>query len=375
MFDRGRKAPIRRATPGFASALAIPAVSAVPTSRPRPRRMLCIPTCTMEVTTGHRSSRIWDVIGIIQQETIKIGSRANATTTMSAEHSEEPSDDEESFDDEQFKPMWHPGKLRIDPQLRVPGEDCTSRRAKREGLDRFVWTCCGATGIDAGCEDAGDKWQGIKDKYPLPEDHGLPADGDYESELSGNRTGESDLSDDDEEEQEIAAVSDDEDEDEDEEDDEEDAEDDEDEEEDEEDEDDVDADLKDYLARADYVELMGLEVYDEEEAHGPDHYHPGELQGGEEFTEKELRSNVPQRTQPELFEWTCCGALGNERGCEEKDEFNSEPGIKQKYPLPTESKKRRRDDDDDDDEDGWEDEDDEDDEEDEDDEDDEEDAF
>ena len=42
---------------------------------------------------------------------------------MSAEHSEEPSDDEESFDDEQFKPMWHPGKLRIDPQLRVPGED------------------------------------------------------------------------------------------------------------------------------------------------------------------------------------------------------------------------------------------------------------
>ena len=184
--------------------------------------------------------------------------RADATTRMSAEHSEEPSDDEESFDDEQFKPMWHPGKLRIDPQLRVPGEDCTSRRAKREGLDRFVWTCCGATGIDAGCEDAGDKWQGIKDKYPLPEDHGLPADGDYESELSGNRTGESDLSDDDEEEQEIAAVSDDEDEDEDEEDDEEDAEEDED---DEDDEDDVDADLEDYLTRANYGEMMGCLLY------------------------------------------------------------------------------------------------------------------
>ena len=63
-------------------------------------------------------------------------------------------------------------------------------------------------------------------------------------------------------------------------------------------------------------------MYDEEEAHGPDHYHPGELKlldgGGGEFTEKELRSNVPQRTQPELFEWTCCGALGNEQGCQEK---------------------------------------------------------
>ena len=88
---------------------------------------------------------------------------------------------------------------------------------------------------------------------------------------------------------------------------------------------------------------------------------------------EELRSNVPQRTQPDLFEWTCCGALGNEQGCQEKDEFNSQPGIKEKYPLPTESKKRRRDDDDDDDEDedGWDDEDDEEDEDDEDDEDDE----
>ena len=311
--------------------------------------------------------------------------RADATTRMSAEHSEEPSDDEESFDDEQFKPMWHPGKLRIDPQLRVPGEDCTSRRAKREGLDRFVWTCCGATGIDAGCEDAGDKWQGIKDKYPLPEDHGLPADGDYESELSGNRTGESDLSDDDEEEQEIAAVSDDDDEDEDEEDDEEDAEEDAEEDEDDDDdeeEDDVDADLEDYLTRVNYGQ-QGLEVYDEEEAHGPDHYHPGELKlldgDGGEFTEKELRSNVPQRTQPELFEWTCCGALGNEQGCQEKGDYGSDQffqeGIKEKYPLPAESKKRRRDDDDDEDEDededGWDDEDDEEDEDDGDDEDDE----
>tara|TARA_B100000475_G_scaffold33576_1_gene22059 strand:+ start:843 stop:1364 length:522 start_codon:yes stop_codon:yes gene_type:complete len=173
-------------------------------------------------------------------------------------------------------------------------------------------------------------------------------------------------------------VSDDDDEDEDEEDDEEDAEEDAEEDEDDDDdeeEDDVDADLEDYLTRVNYGQ-QGLEVYDEEEAHGPDHYHPGELklldEDGGEFTEKELRSNVPQRTQPDLFEWTCCGALGNEQGCEEKDEFNSEPGIKEKYPLPTESKKRRRDDDDDDDEDGW---DDEDDEEDEDDEDDEDDAF
>ena len=88
---------------------------------------------------------------------------------MSAEDPEEPSDDEESFDDEVFKPMHHPGKLRIDLQLRVPGEDVTSRRAKRENLDRFMWTCCGATGLDPGCEDGGDQWQGIKDKYPLPE--------------------------------------------------------------------------------------------------------------------------------------------------------------------------------------------------------------
>ena len=74
---------------------------------------------------------------------------------MSAEDPEEPSDDEESFDDEIFKPMHHPGKLRIDLQLRVPGEDVTSRRAKRENLDRFMWTCCGATGLDPGCEDGG----------------------------------------------------------------------------------------------------------------------------------------------------------------------------------------------------------------------------
>jgi hypothetical protein len=71
--------------------------------------------------------------------------------------------------------------------------------------------------------------------------------------------------------------------------------------------------------------------------------------------------------------------LGNEQGCQEKGDYGSDQffqeGIKEKYPLPTESKKRRRDDDDDEDEDGWEDEDDEDDEEDEDDEDDEEDAF
>ena len=53
---------------------------------------------------------------------------------MSAEDPEEPSDDEESFDDEVFKPMHHPGKLRIDLQLRVPGGDVTSRRAKRENL-------------------------------------------------------------------------------------------------------------------------------------------------------------------------------------------------------------------------------------------------
>ena len=296
---------------------------------------------------------------------------------MSAEHPEEPSDDEESFDDEVFKPMHHPGKLRIDLQLHVPGEDVTSRRAKRENLDRFMWTCCGATGLDPGCEDGGDQWQGIKDKYPLPEDHGLPPDGDYESELSGNRTGESYLDDDDEEgEEQQVVIDDDEDEDEDEDDEDED-EDEDDEDEDDEDEDDGDPALEAYLAR---VERRGNdpnweeELWDEEAEHGVDHWHPGKLvldvdayqHSDIEFPPAELQTNWPQRTRPELFSWTCCDRSGNEQGCVAR-ETGDEPGIKEKYPVPEEEefyrqrKRRRREYDEDDEDEDDEDEDDEDD--------------
>ena len=287
---------------------------------------------------------------------------------MSAEHPEEPSDDEESFDDEIFKPMHHPGKLRIDLQLHVPGEDVTSRRAKRENLDRFMWTCCGATGLDPGCEDGGDQWQGIKDKYPLPEDHGLPPDGDYESELSGNRTGESYLDDDDEEgEEQQVVIDDDEDEDDEDEDDEDEDEDEDDEDEDDEDEDDGDPALEAYLAR---VERRGNdpnweeELWDEEAEHGEDYWHPGKLvldvdayqQSDIEFPPAELQTNWPQRTRPELFSWTCCDGSGNEQGCVAR-ETGDEPGIKEKYPVPEEEefyrqrKRRRREDDEWDDED------------------------
>ena len=269
---------------------------------------------------------------------------------MSAEDPEEPSDDEESFDDEVFKPMHHPGKLRIDLQLRVPGEDVTSRRAKRENLDRFMWTCCGATGLDPGCEDGGDQWQGIKDKYPLPEDHGLPPDGDYESELSGNRTGESYLDDDDEEgEEQQVVIDEDEDEDEDDEDDE--------------DEDDgdnvVNPELEAYLARVERNDPnWEEELWDEVEEHGEWYWHPGKLvldvDSPIDFTPAELRTNRPQRTQPELFFWTCCDGSGNEQGCEERT-TGFEPGIKEKYPVPEEEefyrqrKRRRREDDEDED--------------------------
>ena len=309
---------------------------------------------------------------------------------MSAEHPEEPSDDEESFDDEIFKPMHHPGKLRIDLQLRVPGEDVTSRRAKRENLDRFMWTCCGATGLDPGCEDGGDQWQGIKDKYPLPEDHGLPPDGDYESELSGNRTGESHLDDDDEEgeEQQVVSVDENDDDDDDEEDDDDDDDDDDDEgeededekEDDDEDEDDgddeMDPELEAYLARVNRNDPhWEEELWDEVEEHGEDYYHPGKLvldADMGEFTPAELRTNRPQRTRPELFYWTCCDGGGNEQGCEER-QTGLEPGIKEKYPVPEEEefyrqrnyrqrKRRRREDyeDEDDEDEDDEDEDDED---------------
>ena len=318
---------------------------------------------------------------------------------MSAKHPEEPSDDEESFDDQIFKPMHHPGKLRIDLQLRVPGEDITSRRAKRENLDRFIWTCCGATGLDPGCEDGGNQWQGIKDKYPLPEDHGLPPDGDYESELSGNRTGESYLDDDDEEgeEQQVVLVdeNDDEDEeDEDEEDEDEDEdkgeeEDDDDEEEDEEEDDDddeeeddgddeMDPDLEAYLARVNRKNWEE-ELWDEVEEHGEGYYHPGKLvldADMGEFTPAELRTNRPQRTRPELFYWTCCDGGGNEQGCEER-QTGLEPGIKEKYPVPEEEefyrqrKRRRREGDEDEDDEDEDDEDEDDEDEDDEDEDDE----
>ena len=58
------------------------------------------------------------MIGIIQQDSIKIGSRADATTTMSAEHSEEPSDDEESFDPEADGVLVAKLPWRVEPSKR-----------------------------------------------------------------------------------------------------------------------------------------------------------------------------------------------------------------------------------------------------------------